>query len=381
MSFTHDNSMVQRGGNTPAIESGQIINVDMAHWTVDVRTIHSQRLMLDLQVGAPYLHFHSGEGIFAMPEVGAKVQVCLPSDDRPFILCFITTFERGATGDGTTQPDTGDGEEADITFRSGRPKLQQGDLMMRCRDGNQIWLHRGGVVEIEATAVAKRVYIPITNMIRDVCENYEMLGFGGEMLWTTTRDDTDPEGEARTVFTLAARDHAQEKKDTVMLTAGHVDDEGTRLRLMVAPNAIDPKTRTEDDDTAVFDFTVDEEGNVETTIELDATRHIKGKLSDTVDGEVTQEYGATTTTINGDQTVEVSGNHELSAAQSTERVSGLKTLDCTTKLGAGASTPFVLATADVIAFMAGHTHTTPAGPSGIPTPNVTSAWSSKSLGE
>lgn len=373
--------MVQRGGNTPAIESGQIINVDAAHWTVDVRTIHSQRLLLDLQVGAPYLHYHSGEGIYAMPEVGAKVQACLPSDDRPFVLSFITTFERGATGDGTTQPETGDGEEAEVTFASGRPKLQQGDLMMRGRDGNQIWLHRGGVIEVEATAVAKRVYIPITNMIRDVCENYEMLNPSGEMLWTTLRDDTDPSGEAKTVFTLAAREHAQETKDTVMLTVGHVDDSGTRFRLVVAPNAIDSKTRSEDAASAVYDFKVDEEGNVETTIELDATRHIKGTLTDTVDGEVTQEYGATRTTISGDQKVEVSGNHELNAAQSTERISGLKTLDCTTRLGAGASTPFVLATADVIAFMAGHTHTTPAGPSGIPTPNVTSAWSSKSLGE
>lgn len=375
--------MSQRGGNAVRVESGQIINVDMAHWTVDVRTMHSHRLLLDLQLGASYLHFHSGEGIFVMPEVGAKVQVCTPSDDRPFILCFITTFERGATGNGTTQPDTGDGEEAEVTFASGRPKLQQGDLMMRCRDGNQIWLHRGGVIEIEATAVAKRVYIPITNMIRDVCENYQLLNFGGEMLWTTARNDTDPEGEARTVFTLAARDNAQEPKGTVMITAGHVDDE-TRLRCVVAPNAIDSTTREIEGD-AVYDFKVDAEGNVDVTVKGDYVRHIEGTLEDTVDGEVTQQYGATSTTITGDQTIEVSGAHNLRAASSKETISGQKVISSPmTKIGGdGASTQFVLATSDVMLFLANHTHTTPAGISGPPVPNVIApaGLSRKSLGE
>ena len=59
--------MIQRGINPTSVEGGRIINVDMAHWTVDIRTSHSQRQILDAQLGAPYLHFHSGEGIFPDP--------------------------------------------------------------------------------------------------------------------------------------------------------------------------------------------------------------------------------------------------------------------------------------------------------------------------
>ena len=311
MTNPHANTAVERGSNSVWIETGQIINVDMAHWTVDVRTKNSHRQLLDKQVCAPYLHFNSGEGSFAMPEVGAKCMVCSPADDEPSIPCFITAFEREPLGEPSTQSEEeGDGEgQSEVTFRAGRPKLQQGDLMMRTRDGNQLWLHRGGMVEIGATHLAKRVYIPISNMIRDVFENYQARSTAGDMTWQTMRSDTSADGEARALFTLAARKFAQDEKNSVMIQAGHVaEGEGDagviHLRCVVAPNAVDADTGEVEGD-AVYEFTVDAEGNVEATVAGDITMEVTGAVEITVDGEGTLTFGGLPQPLNGDLTIQM----------------------------------------------------------------------------
>lgn len=370
MPRAHRNSMVQRGVNPVLIEDGRIINVDVAHWTVDVRTMHSQRQLLDMQVGAPYLHFAAGEGIYAMPEVGAKVKTCSPSDGAPFILCFMTTFEREGQpssdeGETTTRPATepsGEEESApsEVTFRAGRPKLQQGDIMLRCRDGNQIWLHRGGVIEIGATWIAKRYYIPLLNTVRDIAENWEALTVAGDMMWHVERADSSQAQESRqdeATFTLMAKNLAQDQFATVLVRAGHVDDT-KRFRIVVAPNSID--TRTGDVRSgAVYTLDVDEEGNVDITAEKDVTETINGKLTQTVDGDASLTYRSNLTeNVSGNHEETISGSHKLEASSSEERIDSSKVVSCPMiKLGgSGANTPVVLATPMVIQFFLAHTH-------------------------
>lgn len=368
--------MIQRGGNPVKIEEGRIINVDMAHWTADVLTKNAQRQLIDLQWANPYFHFAGGEGIYVMPEVGARVQTCMPSDSSPFILCFMTTFEREATNSSDTtggataslQPD--DAESGDnpqeVTYRSGRPKMEQGDIMLRTRDGNDIWLHRGGVLEIGSTLIARRFYIPLLNYIRDVCENYEMRSLAGEMSWTVTRSDQNASGNAEAVFTLAPRNYAQDEFATVFVQIGHVDDTN-RLRLTIAPNAINPATGEVDGD-AVYELLIDEEGALTATVASDQTVHIQGELSETVDGSVTQEYGSDhSQSVGGNQSIEVSGTHELEASSSTERLSGGKTFDAQSiKAGAGAVFPVVIMSPAMMTYIMFHTHPSPAGPTGPP---------------
>lgn len=369
MPRAHRNSMIQRGVNPVVIEDGRIINVDMVHWTVDVRTTHSQRQLLDMQVGAPYLHFAAGEGIYAMPEVGAKVKTCSPSDSPPFILCFITTFEREGQpasdeGEATTRPTVETSENGDapseVTYRAGRPKLQQGDIMLRCRDGNQIWLHRGGVIEIGATWIAKRFYIPLLNTIRDVAENWEALTVAGDMTWHIERSDSSQPSESRqdeATFTLMAKNLAQDQYATVLVRAGHVDDT-KRFRIAVAPNAID--TRTGDVRSgAVYTMDVDEEGSLDVTVEKDVTININGDLDQTVNGNAQLTYNSDLTeTVSGNHEETISGRHRLEAASSEERISGSKTITSPMiKLGGtGAATPLVMATVPLIQFLGYHTH-------------------------
>jgi len=358
-------SPTQRGTQTVAIEQGQVINVDVARFTVDVRTSRTHRLLLDLKVGAPYLHYNAGEGFSVMPEVGALVQVCLPSDDVPFILCFVTAFERADT-------DTSS-EQSQATFRAGRPDMEQGDMLLRTRDGNQLWLHRGGVVEIGATRLAQRVYVPLTNLIRDVFENYEALSTAGEMYWTTTRSDSDPDDTARAVFTVGVRDAAQDSASSVMVKLGHVDDT-IRVRCVVAPNSIDSRTGEVDGD-AVYELTINEDGDVAVTTAGDVTADVDGELELTVSGEANVTTGNRTDTVNGNLSVQVSGEHELRAATSRETVSGSKVLDSPLVLlgGPGAHDAMMLVTSSVIAFMAAHTHDVLGSATGPPSPSVTPA--------
>jgi hypothetical protein len=338
----------------------------MAHWTADVVTKNSQRQLIDLQWSNPYFHFAGGEGIFVMPEVGAMVKVCMPSDGPPFILCFVTTFEREQTNSSDTdgsaqtslQPDSPQSQEnpREVTYRSGRPKLEQGDIMLRTRDGNALWLHRGGVVEIGSTAISKRYYIPLLNTIRDICENYELASLAGELSWQVTRADQNPEGSAEAVFTLSSRNFAQDKFATVFLRVGHVDDTN-RLKLIVAPNKINPKTGEVDGD-AVFEFTINESGDLDCTAKGDANITVEGSLSQTVQGDASYEFqGNLTEGVSGDQSTTISGSHTLEANSSTERLSAGKTIDAQSiKLGQGAVFPVMILSPVMMTYIKFHTH-------------------------
>lgn len=357
------NSLAQSGLNTVSVEGGRIVNVDIANFTADVKTKTSQRQLIDVQWASPYMNFTKGEGINFMPEVGATCQVCMPSDGTPFILCFTTTFERERAADGedaetTLHPDNTEAQEspAEVTFRAGRAKMQQGDIHLSTRDGNALWLHRGGVVELGANGITKRFYIPLLNTIRDVCENYDMVSLAGEMSWTVARDDRNASGDAEATFTLASRDFAQDEFATVFLRTGHVDDT-KRFQLLVAPNKINPRTGEVDGDT-MFSMEIDADGNLDVTVKTKATIDIQDELALTVGGDGNLTFSSNLNeTISGNQETKVSGTHTLEAASSLERLSGDKTIDAPSiKMGSSAMYPVMILSPAMMAFIVGHTH-------------------------
>jgi hypothetical protein len=244
--------------------------------------------------------------------------------------------------------------------------MEQGDIMLRTRDGNHVWLHRGGVVEIGSTPIARRFYIPLLNYIRDVCENYEMRSLAGEMSWQVSRSDQNATGNAEAVFTLASRNYAQDEFASVFLQIGHVDD-SNRLRLVIAPNVVNPVSGEVDGD-AVYELTISSEGEVNVSVSGNQNVQIQGDLSETVDGEVTQSYNSDHgQNVGGNQTISVSGDHKLEASSSTERLSGGKTIDAQSiKAGGTATTPVVILSAALMAYIQFHTHPSPAGPTGPP---------------
>lgn len=364
------------------IEKGVIYNVDLKNFTVDVLTDYESKPFTNCQVAAPYFHTHNGEGIFAMPEVGASCLVCQPSDDdTPFVIAYIGSFElEGAKQDnledkagavdteteeledtlkklGTTSTTSTGSSAAKTTgasARAGRPYMNPGDIMLRTRDENFIALRRGGVVQIAGTPTCQTIYVPLKNFMRHFAENYEVNTPGGELEWTVQRQENDPGGKAPVLYRLTLRDKAQNDKADIQIKMGHVDDD-VRYELTVAPENITvadgkvsgtPKLKMTINKDGDQKFEI--QGSLEYTIEKDRKVTIKG--SDTV--EVTGARTLKALSI----MQEAKTAHTLKAATSTETITGAKTITAAqVSLGSAPGASAVMGEA-LVAWLAAHVH-------------------------
>ncbi len=165
-----------------------VVDIDLVRWTVDCLSKFDQHRFLNIQVGSPYVHSNRGEGIYALPDVGAKCLVCIPSDGTaPVVLAFIMPPVSLAAETEEQENQTEQGapieEVPAYSFNGGRPRPKPGDIAMRGRDGNFAILHRGGVLQIGATSLAQRIYIPVGNILTDISQNYRHYNAGGSINW------------------------------------------------------------------------------------------------------------------------------------------------------------------------------------------------------
>lgn len=209
----------------------RVLDVNLTRWTVDVVTQFDQKYYLNVQVGSPYMNPTRGEGIYAVPEIGSKCLVCIPSDGPPpFIISFIMPQEtnpdtrtddapNGVSADGKGG-DTGG--NSDAVFSGGRIKPKPGDIYIKGRDGNFCILHRGGVLQIGSTALSQRIYIPLGNMITDISQNYHHYNTGGSINWavSTGESETNPGTYLKQSFRL----FANEEKATIRIATGTFKD-------------------------------------------------------------------------------------------------------------------------------------------------------------
>jgi hypothetical protein len=212
------------GSWVPAtIETCRIINVNIQDWTVDVMSEYGNKKYFDIQVMSPYFHFMNAEGIYVQPEPGCLVWLCRPTSGEfaaPFVMGFQAPFD-----------------EDTASFRNGRQTLNPGDIMMRTRDENFVILRRGGVVQIGATPMTQRMFIPIRNFIKDFCENYELYTLGGQLTWITERTDQTVDGAAPTKFSLLAKEKANNPLNIAELTVGsHGPSDTVTLALTIYDN-------------------------------------------------------------------------------------------------------------------------------------------------
>lgn len=203
---------VPEGAGMPLIHEAKILDVNMVNWTVDCVTVFDQKRFFDIQVAAPYLHSNRGEGFYAVPEIGAKCVICLPSDGPPpFVLAFIMPAE---TLTDTSSDEAPDGTESNAqqprgsTFRGGRGKGKPGDVVWRGRDGNFVIMHRGGVLQFGSTELAQRICVPLGNLVTDISQNYNHFNSGGSVNWGLRpgSPDENPETEYRHTFRVYAND-------------------------------------------------------------------------------------------------------------------------------------------------------------------------------
>jgi hypothetical protein len=292
-------------------EHGIITKVNPKTWTVVVETTHSSKTVDDVNISQPYLHFAGGEGIHHMPEVGAEVFLAWPSDNtNPFVMGYVGVASTLQSPDGAPLRSDGDeGSATDVTYRSGRPELDPGDIAITGRDRNFVIFKRGGVVQIGSTHLAQRFYLPTLNYIKDFAENYSLNTLGGSVSWEVERAESDPSGEAPASWTLYANAYAQDAKASVRVrhTALSSPSGGERVAwdVVVAPQGIDNTDGSVSGEvyqlSVLMDGTKTEligasrsvtvKGNDRLTVEGDQAVRVNGDLLYRIDGKATLRAG------------------------------------------------------------------------------------------
>lgn len=262
---TRSKSSASTDSRPAAVFRAQILAVNTRDYTVDVQyESYPYSTHLDIPWMTPYLHQSQGEGVAIMPEVGSTVWVCQPSESGrdSFVLGWTPVQESG-------------------TYRAGRQLLNPGDLHFSTRDGNFIFMRRGGIVQIGSTPVCQRLYIPIRNIIRDFAENYELSTPAGDLTWEVLRAEDQGDGHRGCLYTLACKEFSDDpnKNPLAVLKIGsHGDGNDTILSL---------ETRDKGGGSVKTSLTISKSGKVKWTVQDDVTLELKGNLTSTIAKKMT----------------------------------------------------------------------------------------------
>ena len=164
-------------------------SVNVQEFTCDLMTIYTHKALVDVPFAAGYCHQDHVGGLYWMPEVNSHCYVCECADGTSFILSFIINAqpavvpEHMAELDGPSAELIEESADAGPNFRAMRENLEPGDIYMGAIDGNHVIVRRGGMVQIGATGLAQRVYLPIENLVRDYFQRYQAYSPIGEIEW------------------------------------------------------------------------------------------------------------------------------------------------------------------------------------------------------
>jgi hypothetical protein len=202
------------GMGSAVIMQAVVIDVDPRRHTVDCVSKFDRRKYLKIPVGNAYFHPEEGEGIYQVPEVGARCMLTVPSDGTPaYVSAFLAPLDANPTESGEKQKET-------LSYACGRYEDKPGDFVFRGRDGNFLVIHRGGVVQIGASEVCQRIFLPLGNRMVDAAERYERHTAGGSVV-----DEIDEDGTNQpTTHTETYRIFAGEKWADLRITAGKVPE-------------------------------------------------------------------------------------------------------------------------------------------------------------
>ncbi len=262
---TRSKSSASTDATSASVFRAEVLAVNTRDYTVDVRyESFPYSTHLDIPWMTLYLHQNQGEGVAVMPEVGSTVWICNPSESGKdaFVLGWTPIQESG-------------------TYRAGRQLLNPGDIHLSTRDGNFVYLRRGGIVQVGSTPVCQRLYIPIRNVIRDFAENYQMSTPAGDLTWEVLRAEDQGEGHKGCLYTLACKEFADDpNKDplAVLKIGSHGDGNDTILSL---------ETRDKGGGSVKTSLAITKSGKVNWTVQDDVSLTLKGNLTSTITKKMT----------------------------------------------------------------------------------------------
>jgi hypothetical protein len=354
------------------IQRARVLDVNSKNFTLTCATEFTKKPLTWVSWATPYQHYENGEGIYFMPEIGSICWLCEPSDhSMPFVIGWASI------------------EDEYASHRGRKWELNPGDIYLGTRDENAIVLRRGGVIQIGATPLAQRFYIPIDNIIRDLCENYSLHTLGGSLEWTVRLPEDNKEGKLETKLVLQAKEFADDPKPIAQLQIGsHGEQDPTILSLVLSDSGGDsPKPRISIQLAKTGDLTGKiEKGDNPAKVSWD----IQGSLSLVLDDEVIIRSRNKKVSIFAKQLVEVQAEgFDFKTTKEAGTVHTAKGLSVTSSakpaIKAGQATyPVLLLTPDTIAWLTGHLHQcaapgTPSGPPVLPKPLIIATVQSQDI--
>lgn len=200
------------GGTTSL--AGRITDVDPQRWTCQVQTEILNKTLNDVLIGSGvYLHPFAGEGVYAMPEVGALVNVARSSEgDAPWHIESYRAYPlRGArSSNNATKP----------AAPGNRPRLAPGDIAVLGRERNGVYVRRGQLTEVLGGPLARTIYDGRSGTIRTLAQHLRTDVFAGSARWEVDRPEKDPDGKKRARADVRFKEFANDRGYVVRLQVG-----------------------------------------------------------------------------------------------------------------------------------------------------------------
>jgi len=215
-----------RADGPAQVELARITEVNFREYSVDVETVFTHKPLADIPIGAMYAHQAHGGGVYFMPEIGSYCYVFSSADDTQFAFGWVVNPETRVNPalDENGNVDLTEGDQGP-SFAGRRPLMEPGDIMLTTRDGNLVSVKRGGIVQIAATGLAQRMYIPLENLIRDVFQRYEARSPLGEIIWGHASLAEEANVEDTGVLIQGSwREKAQDTDFAVEVRIGQLDE-------------------------------------------------------------------------------------------------------------------------------------------------------------
>ena len=298
---------------------GKVGPVNKTKWTCTVEPEGDGMPIPDVPIEPMMMNAKTGGGSFFMPEKGSLVWCCRPStDSTPFVFGAATA---------PLQVDEGDEEEDPNDRRMNRPVLNEGDAALAVSEQGFIIMRKGGMLEVGASEACKRVYIPLTNVIREFSQGWEHT-VAGNYIGLMPRDQDEVHGSENTPveFQLKIREFAELDEDTedpndytIDLRMGRIQDEEDELVVGGELGACVYRFNINDR----YTVWIDREGNyqvkhggvvkhefhelVETTYNKNFKEKVRGVLTSTIQSRNETVLSTDYQTVGRDRTVDIRG--------------------------------------------------------------------------
>ena len=332
---------------TLSVKQGIIVSVNRSKWTCTVK-LDSGTAFETVAIAPIYLNKY-GNGIYYFPEVDSMVLVA-EVGDKQFILG--TSYPIDEEKPFESVDDIVNESDLEPAHNGFRPIADPGDYVMNTKGGGFINMKSSGLIEIGASQISRRFYIPINNFIRDLCQSYQLNTAGGNLEFINRVGDethgfvkefvktnpSDPNDVAQektftkspVEFNLNIKEFAEDENDTIQISMGRLkENDGDNSKLL--------GSIAKDFNTSVvfrcniadkFTYFIDKHGTVVHTVSGSASYSYQSSLRVFVQGSKTEKVNGENRTFCLDEVKKVKNNSSVEVlANKTERIGGALTIN------------------------------------------------------